>query len=139
MNVIVWIHYNCCILIFGNLKTKIIEFYFKNQRFNVLAKRAYHQYFNMRIWLLKPTINDPVARDGSITRGTRNLSCAGRWVTAQTNENIERVRVHQQGRRSIQLGLTRRSLLRLSGTSSYTKFSLCNNWSRQTTSNKLVI
>lgn len=103
-------------------RSKIVEFYFLNERSIVLTQRAYRRHFNVRTGPSVTTVNRLVANfrhHGSI----RNRSGAGRPRTAHTDENIERVRESVEEipetstrRRSTQLELSRRSLQRILAT-----------------------
>lgn len=100
-------------------RSKLVEFYFENQRSIVLTQRAYRRFFNVRTGPSAPTINRLV--ENFRQHGTvRHLPCTGRPRTVHTEENIQRVVDSVQDspetstrRRSAQLGLSRRSVQRI--------------------------
>lgn len=100
-------------------RTKIIEFYFGNQRSIILTQRAYRRFFHDRNGPSEATINRLIARfrqQGAVS----DLPRTGRPKTACTEENVQRVQesVHENPttstrRRSTQLRLSRRSIQRI--------------------------
>ncbi|KAF2892244.1 hypothetical protein ILUMI_13930 [Ignelater luminosus] len=71
-------------------RTKIIAFYFRNQRSIVLMRRAYRRYFSVGVLPTVPTVNRLVAnfrQRGSV----RNLTDTGRPRMAQRDDNIQHV------------------------------------------------
>ena len=73
-------------------QTKIVEFYFQNQRSIILTQRAYCRYFNVRNSPSESMIrrlNGRFQKQGSVS----DLPRSRRLRTIHTEENIERVQV----------------------------------------------
>ncbi|KAL2732536.1 uncharacterized protein V1477_014777 [Vespula maculifrons] len=103
-----------------NERTKIVQFYFENNRSIISTQRAYRRHFNVKNAPAEMTIRNIIARfqqQGTVS----DLPRSGRPRSVFTNANIQRVEesvLEEPGtstrRRSSQLELSRTSLRRIS-------------------------